>query len=40
MFNLLIQIWDQERISGKWEIRIIRPIFKTEILGNAAITKE
>jgi hypothetical protein len=28
MFNLLIQIWDQERMPEEWEIGIIRPIFK------------
>jgi sorting nexin-29 len=28
IFNLLLQIWDQERMLEEWEIGIICPIFK------------
>ena len=28
IFDLLLQIWDQERMPEEWEIEIICPIFK------------
>jgi hypothetical protein len=30
IFELLLQIWDRERMPEEWEIRIICPIFKKE----------
>jgi len=36
----LLQIWDQERMPEEWEIGIICPMFKKEIIENVVITEE
>jgi len=40
IFELLLQIWDQERMPDEWEIGIICPIFKKGDIENVVTTKE
>jgi hypothetical protein len=40
IFDLLLQVWDQERMPEECEIGIICPIFRREVVENVVITEE
>ena len=40
IFDLLMQIWDQERMPEEWEIGVICPSLKRETAESAVIIEE